>query len=154
MFWNLLNLNFCHLVKKKVALLNILSQHNSFFVGEEDQTTYDLSRLRKPDDGEGPGIWDAPDIRKVNTNPLGSAHGRPDVGDFINDRLQDADNDPNAPPLDTPHIFQAEGGGSEAGSLSSLNTSSSGSQDYDYLNEWGPKFAKLADMYNNYDESE
>jgi hypothetical protein len=53
--------------------------------------------------------------------------------------------------------FYYECGGSEAGSLSSLNTSTSGGdQDYDYLNEWGPKFAKLADMYNNpnYDDSD
>lgn len=76
------------------------------------------------------------------------------MGDFINDRLNDADDDPNSPPFDTPHDFNYEGGSSDAGSLSSLNTSSSGSQDYDYLNEWGPKFAKLADMYNNYDDTE
>ena len=40
------------------------------------------------------------------------------------------------------------------GFRSSLNISRSGDQDYDYLNHWGPKFAKLANMYNNYDETE
>lgn len=123
------------------------------FVGEEDHTQYDLSRLRKPDTGEHPSTWDAPDVRKV-AKPLGSSADRPEVGDFINSRLNDADDDPNSPPYDTPHDFNYEGGSSDAGSLSSLNTSSSGSQDYDYLNEWGPKFAKLADMYNNYDDTE
>lgn len=58
------------------------------------------------------------------------------------------------PPYDTPYPFNFEGGGSDAGSLSSLNTSSSGDQDYDYLNDWGPKFAKLAELYNNYDDGE
>lgn len=77
------------------------------------------------------------------------------MGDFIEDRLQDADDDPSAPPHDTTRNFDYEGGGSDAGSLSSLNTTSSdGDQDYDYLNNWGPKFAKLADMYNNYEDSE
>ena len=58
---------------------------------------------------------------------------------------------PDAPPYDTTRDFQYEGGGSDAGSLSSLNTTSSDAdQDYDYLNDWGPKFAKLADMYNTY----
>lgn len=51
--------------------------------------------------------------------------------------------------------FDFEGEGSDAGSLSSLGTSTSGGdQDYDYLNEWGPKFAKLADMYNKYEDSD
>lgn len=73
---------------------------------------------------------------------------RPEVGDFINQRLDDADADPNAPPHDSVREFVYEGGGSEVGSLSSLQTSSgSEDQDYDYLNDWGPKFAKLANMY-------
>jgi len=74
----------------------------------------------------------------------------PEVGGFINDRLQEADGDPAAPPHDNVMEFAFEGGDSDAGSLSSLNTSSSGGgidQDYDYLNDWGPKFSKLADMY-------
>lgn len=71
---------------------------------------------------------------------------RPDVGSFINGRINDAENE--EPLGDSTHEFKFEGGNSDAGSLSSLNTSSSaGSQDYDYLSQWGPKFAKLADMY-------
>ena len=89
---------------------------------------------------------------KKSVQPLGSSKDRPEIGDFIHNRLGDADDDLG--PQDTTHPFDNEGGGSDAGSLSSLNTSSSGSQDYDYLNEWGPKFAKLADLYNNYDETE
>lgn len=73
---------------------------------------------------------------------------KPDVGDFINERMSDADNDPGAPPHDSVMEFAFEGAGSDAGSLSSLNTSSSAdSADYDYLNEWGPKFTRLAEMY-------
>ena len=73
---------------------------------------------------------------------------KPDIGDFISNRLAGTDNDPNAPPHDSVREFVNEGGGSEAGSLSSLHTGSSDNdQDYDYLNDWGPKFTKLATMY-------
>lgn len=72
----------------------------------------------------------------------------PDVGVFINGRLNDADGDPTNCPGDELKEYMYEGGGSEAGSLSSLNSASSaGDQDFDYLNDWGPKFGRLADMY-------
>jgi hypothetical protein len=59
-----------------------------------------------------------------------------------------ADEDPCGPPQDNVMEFAYEGGDSDAGSLSSLNTNSSdGDQDYNYLEDWGPKFAKLANMY-------
>ncbi|XP_071091775.1 neural-cadherin-like isoform X1 [Haliotis cracherodii] len=115
--------------------------------GEEDHDAYDIHRLRKPD---AESLHKPPlDTMPRRDMPRRNAPGEsPDVGNFIDDRLVDADDDDNAPPHDAVREFVYEGEGSDAGSLSSLNTSSSISeQDYDYLNDWGPKFAKLADMY-------
>ncbi|XP_072169186.1 neural-cadherin-like [Diadema setosum] len=125
--------------------------------GEEDNDAYDLNTLRKP----------VNEVERISTSSLEKkpiqpesemprfAAGRPlgddpNVGDFINDRLKGADDDPNGPPYDEPHLYDYEGEGSTAGSLSSLNSSSTESeQNYDYLNDWGPQFRKLADMYGS-----
>ena len=80
---------------------------------------------------------------------------QPDVGDFINRRLEDADDDAGAPPHDSVREYAYEGGGSTAGSLSSLaSTNSQNEQDWDHLNNWGPRFSKLADMYGGGDSED
>ncbi|XP_061095879.1 cadherin-2-like [Conger conger] len=128
--------------------------------GEEDQD-YDLSQLQQPDTVEPDAIkpvgirrMDERPIHPEPQYPLRSAAPHPgDIGDFINEGLKAADNDPTAPPYDSLLVFDYEGSGSTAGSLSSLNSSSSGGdQDYDYLNDWGPRFRKLADMYGGSDD--
>ncbi|XP_070797225.1 cadherin-4 [Pituophis catenifer annectens] len=122
--------------------------------GEEDQD-YDLSQLQQPENMDHV-LNKANGVRRVDERPVGAEPQYPirpviphpgDIGDFINEGLRAADNDPTAPPYDSLLVFDYEGSGSTAGSVSSLNSSSSGDQDYDYLNDWGPRFKKLADMY-------
>nr|XP_040131384.1 cadherin-4 [Ictidomys tridecemlineatus] len=127
--------------------------------GEEDQD-YDLSQLQQPEALEHV-LSKAPGVRRVDERPVGAEPQYParpvvphpgDIGDFINEGLRAADNDPTAPPYDSLLVFDYEGSGSTAGSVSSLGSSSSGDQDYDYLNDWGPRFKKLADMYGGGEE--
>ncbi|XP_077368826.1 cadherin-4-like [Festucalex cinctus] len=127
--------------------------------GEEDQD-YDLSQLQQPDSLEHI-ISKPPGVRRVDERPIIPESQYPirpvvphpgDIGDFIHEGLRAADNDPTAPPYDSLLVFDYEGSGSTTGSVSSLNSSSTGEQDYDYLNDWGPRFKKLADMYGGGEE--
>ncbi|KAG7261458.1 hypothetical protein CRUP_000948 [Coryphaenoides rupestris] len=121
--------------------------------GEEDQD-YDLSQLQQPDSLDHM-ISKPPGVRRVDERPVVPESQYPmrhvlphpgDIGDFIHEGLRAADNDPTAPPYDSLLVFDYEGSGSTAGSVSSLNSTTSGDQDYDYLNDWGPRFKKLADI--------
>lgn len=60
--------------------------------------------------------------RFILSDPTMPAGVEPNVGIFIEDHKKRADGDPNAPPFDDLRNYAYEGGGSTAGSLSSLNT--------------------------------
>lgn len=71
-----------------------------------------------------------------------------DMAMMIEVKKDEADHDRDGIPYDTLHIYGYEGSESLAGSLSSLDSSSSGSNlDYDFLNDWGPRFRTLAQLY-------
>lgn len=119
--------------------------------GEEDTEAFDIATLQNPDGINGylPRKDIKPDLQFM---PRAGQHSGPngvDVDEFINVRLHEADNDPTAPPYDSIQIYGYEGRGSIAGSLSSLETTSSDSdQNYDYLREWGPRFRRLGELYS------
>ncbi|RXM91657.1 Cadherin-4 [Acipenser ruthenus] len=119
--------------------------------GEEDQD-YDLSQLQQPESLDHI-ISKPPGIRRVDERPVGAETQSNRVSEKERKVPESRrDNDPTAPPYDSLLVFDYEGSGSTAGSVSSLNSSSTGDQDYDYLNDWGPRFRKLADMYGGGDE--
>ncbi|XP_075992348.1 neural cadherin isoform X1 [Anticarsia gemmatalis] len=134
--------------------------------GEDDMTAFDITPLQIPIGGPLPDH--APTKLPyplmgvgLGVGPMGVGVGVPpgvgvgvplagetNVGMFIEEHKRRADSDPNAPPFDDLRNYAYEGGGSTAGSLSSL---ASGTDDeaheYDYLGAWGPRFNKLADLY-------
>ncbi|XP_061101049.1 cadherin-15 [Conger conger] len=139
--------------------------------GEEDERGYNLDQLRNPNAlfpplapalapptfsspgsaphrGKQPLRRDAPQRLPASARPRKPPADPNDIKDFIDDGVDEADRDPNVPPYDTALIYDQEGEGSAAGSLSSVVSSGSdGDQDYQHLNDWGPRFHKLADMY-------
>ncbi|XP_049867140.1 neural-cadherin isoform X1 [Pectinophora gossypiella] len=132
--------------------------------GEDDMTAFDITPLQIPIGGplpdHAPGKIPYPLMGVgLGVGPMGvGVVGPPgvgvplpaetNVGMFIEEHKRRADSDPNAPPFDDLRNYAYEGGGSTAGSLSSL---ASGTDDeaheYDYLGAWGPRFDKLADLY-------
>ncbi|XP_078256846.1 cadherin-11 [Rhinoraja longicauda] len=122
--------------------------------GEEDTEAFDIATLQNPDGLNGflPRKDIKPELQYVPRQGFCAAPNSVDVDDFIKVRLQEADCDPTSPPYDSIQIYGYEGRGSVAGSLSSLESASTESDlNYDYLNSWGPRFKRLADLYGSKD---
>ncbi|KAM4597529.1 cadherin-6-like [Polymixia lowei] len=141
------------IISKEDVRDNVVS-YNDEGGGEEDTQAFDIGTLRNPEAIEEskqrrdivPETF-YPPVRRPALPPTRD-NNNGDVRDFINQRLQDNDSDPTAPPYDSLATYAYEGNGSVAESLSSLESvTTEGDQDYNYLSEWGPRFKKLADMY-------
>ncbi|XP_028325233.1 cadherin-5 [Gouania willdenowi] len=123
--------------------------------GEMDTNGYDVSilssacqdgsLLRHPDHPPHPSLYAMVQKQSQHNQP---AACKGDMAAMIEVKKDEADHDRDGFPYDTLHIYGYEGPESLAGSLSSLESSSTGSNlDYDFLNDWGPRFRALAEMY-------
>lgn len=123
--------------------------------GEMDTNGYDVSiltsacndgsLLRHPDHHPHPSLYAMVQKSQHHAQPTAC---KGDMAVMIEVKKDEADHDRDGFPYDTLHIYGYEGPESLAGSLSSLESSSTGSNlDYDFLNDWGPRFRTLAELY-------
>ncbi|XP_041331847.1 cadherin-18 isoform X3 [Pyrgilauda ruficollis] len=118
--------------------------------GEEDTEAFDITALRNPSAAEELKYRRdvRPEVKPLSRNHPSSSLDSIDVQEFLNQRLAEADLDPSVPPYDSLQTYAYEGHRSEAGSISSLDSATTHSdQDYNYLGDWGPEFKKLAELY-------
>nr|XP_020665410.1 cadherin-24 isoform X1 [Pogona vitticeps] len=128
--------------------------------GEEDTEAFDMAALQTPDAAPPPPP--PPQHRRLlRRDVLPRLHFLPslparvppqphDVASFLAARLSEVDADPSVPPYDSIQVYGYEGQGSSAGSLSSPGSSCAGDSEaggYEYLEEWGPLFRTLAELY-------
>ncbi|XP_049469062.1 cadherin-24 [Panthera uncia] len=121
--------------------------------GEEDTEAFDISALQNPD-GTGPPNPGPPARRDVLPRARAPRQPRPpgpsDVAQLLALRLREADDDPSVPPYDSVQVYGYEGRGSSCGSLSSLGSGSEAggaSGPTEPLDDWGPLFRTLAELY-------
>lgn len=122
--------------------------------GEEDTDAFDLVALRSRTVQRRPRPERRPPRSAQSRSWCrGSLQLGPDSAafrQFIREKLHEANTDPCAPPFDSLQTFAFEGSGSLAGSLSSLaSTGSDQDESFDYLNDLGPRFQRLACMFGS-----
>ncbi|VTJ86546.1 Hypothetical predicted protein, partial [Marmota monax] len=120
--------------------------------GEEDTEAFDIAELRSTT------VMRERRARKTTSAEIRSLYRQslqvgPDSAlfrKFILEKLEEADSDPCAPPFDSLQTYAFEGLGSLAGSLSSLGSADTDQdENFDYLNELGPRFKRLACMFGS-----
>ncbi|XP_072373919.1 cadherin-5-like [Scyliorhinus torazame] len=137
---------FIGLVKPPGEIREQLVRYDEEGGGEMDTNSFDITvlnslranGLRPPKAMNGVPVY--AQVRKPNN----------DMGSVVRMKKDEADGDRDGLPYDTLHIYGYEGAESVADSLSSLDVSSIDSeQDYDFLNDWGPRFQMLAELYGS-----
>lgn len=119
--------------------------------GEEDTDAFDIVELRSRTFLRQPRARKIPseDIRSLYRQSLQVGPESALFRKFILEKLHEANTDPSAPPFDSLQTYAFEGTGSLAGSLSSLESVGSGQdENFDYLNELGPRFQRLACLFS------
>ncbi|XP_059136649.1 cadherin-19 [Peromyscus eremicus] len=120
--------------------------------GEEDSDAFDVvemrssmvMRERKPRKSK------SVEIRSLYRQSLQVGPDSAIFRQFILEKLEEANTDPCAPPFDSLQTFAFEGTGSSSGSLSSIGSRSTDQEDnFDYLNDLGPRFKRLACMFGS-----
>uniref|UniRef100_A0A8C1RDJ9 Cadherin-12 n=1 Tax=Cyprinus carpio TaxID=7962 RepID=A0A8C1RDJ9_CYPCA len=122
--------------------------------GEEDTHAFDMGTLRNPKViKENMFRRDVkPELGLCPRRPVASQNSA-DISNFISLRLQEHEGDTSAPPYDSLATYAYEGEGSVAESLSSIESvKGETEEDYDYLNEWGPRFKTLAGIFGERSE--
>lgn len=127
--------------------------------GEEDTEAFDIIALRNPAAAEELKFRRdiRPEARQLCGLPRGHRSPSVDLDDvdvqvFIKHRLVDADLDTSVPPYDSLQTYAYEGQGSPTGSISPLDSPGTQSeQDYNFLDEYGPDFQRLAELYGRAD---
>ncbi|XP_062860067.1 cadherin-20-like [Trichomycterus rosablanca] len=86
-------------------------------------------------------------VSQMDAKTHGADPNSANIYSYMLAKLCEADMHVEVAPHDSLRTFAYEGEGSVADSLSSLQSDDDNSHDYDYLDEWGPRFHKLAELY-------
>ncbi|TNN43169.1 Cadherin-12 [Liparis tanakae] len=123
--------------------------------GEEDTHAFDMGTLRNPKVvKENLFRRDVkPEMKRGPRAPVSQESA--DIRDFIGQRLKEHDADNAAPPYDSLATYAYEGDGSVAESLSSIDSLAVDvEEDYEYLDDWGPRFKTLAGIFVEHSETQ
>ncbi|XP_037066925.1 cadherin-19 isoform X2 [Peromyscus leucopus] len=120
--------------------------------GEEDSDAFDVVELRSSMvmRERKPRRSKSMEIRSLYRQSLQVGPDSAVFRQFILEKLEEANTDPCAPPFDSLQTFAFEGTGSSSGSLSSIGSRDTDQEDnFDYLNDLGPRFKRLACMFGS-----